>query len=539
VLLHPPPCNGAAAPAAEHPLVGKRLYIWPTTRTEEFFEQFYTIATVTSVEDSDCHILLSDTYGQEILPRQIITVDAAIKAIRHFDSQEHSNPDPPPRSPQIFQILRISTNGQHRDNFSRNPEFTRLATKAIWYNSHASDTEMKFLWQDLEDGCWWLGPTLQEKTYYTAKPATYAHEEQSWRVRHGDTIISLEICFKAYMKMPQQALDTPSPSTTQQPSPGGAAGPGDSAGAAGSRASTGAAASRASAGAAASRASAGAAADPPADAGAADPPDADAVDSLKPGDKMCLFYPREREKEGYCLATVKTVREGPGLVVAYECHRHNQGQLEGKASGMLTLSQALVFRSAFVTKTFIPHPHPGSFCTVYVTHATGQAGPLIGKYVVVSELSTNGKPVWRKQNALSEVGAYIWYSRQDKWTFGSFAQMSETASQGFAVATESTSWLHYTHDYFVQNIKCKVFSYAIKQDVREPPIDLAASDDENEAGAPAVGGARRMGYGSRKRTNTDRTQSDTSQNKRRAAGGGADAADGGADGPSAAEPLVR
>jgi hypothetical protein len=242
---------------------------------------------------------------------------------------------------------------------------------------------------------------------------------------------------------------------------------------------------------------------------------------------MCLCYPRESEKEGFCLATVKTVRVGLGLMVAYECHRHNHGQLEGKASGMLTLSQALVFRNAFVSKTFIPHPHAGSFSAMYITHATGQAGPLVGKYVHVSDMSSNGKPVWRKQETSPGAATYIWYSRQQKWLVGSFTQMTETPSQGFAVAAERTSWFHYTHDYFVQNIKCKIFSYAIKDTapVRESridsPIDLANSsdDDGGGGGAPAVGGARTMGYDSRKRGNTERNAE--SKRTKRPAGGAA------------------
>jgi hypothetical protein len=223
-----------------------------------------------------------------------------------------------------------------------------------------------------------------------------------------------------------------------------------------------------------------------------------------------MSYPRDSEKEGFCLATVKKVRIGLGLMVAYECHRHNHGQLDGKASGTLTLSQALGFRNAFVSKTFIPHPHPLSFNAVYVTHATANTETMVGKYVL-TPLVVNARPVFRKEYASQGPVTYLWRTRDEKWIFGTLAQMNNTPSQGFAVAAESTLWAHYTHDYYMQNIKCKIFSYAIKGDypAREQPlqVDLANStgSDSDESAEDDEGGAADVGAGKRKNTEQDRT----------------------------------
>ena len=83
--------------------------------------------------------------------------------------------------------------------------------------------------------------------------------------------------------------------------------------------------------------------------------------------------------------------------------------------------------------------------------------------------------------------------------------------KGFAVTTESTLWAHYTHDYYMQNIKCKIFSYAIKGDypAREQPlqVDLAnsTSSDSDESAEDDEGGAADVGGGKRKNTEQDRT----------------------------------
>jgi len=548
--------------------------MWSNNETEEWLEQWYTEATITGVDGMTCFVLLSDTHDEKTEAEQCITMQAALTAVHIFDTHQIINPRPPKESPLLFQVLKISSNAQHRDRFSSKLDFTRLPTKAVWYNEQASDTEMKFLWQDLDDGCWCLGPTLQAKTYYTAKPASYPHEQHSWCVRHGDRIISLEICFKAYMKLPQQTLMITHPASTGGDGLGiAAAGAGAAAGAAagataGAVNGTAPGASRASpartlgAAAGASRTSAAGSDGAAADTGHPaslfdDESDEDATEPLQAKETIILSYGRDNDKEGFCHATIESI---DGNQVTYSCHKNRQGQLDGKSSGVLDYAQALLCRYALRNEhgLFIPHPHLGTFDSFYITHASERVNCLTGNYTATSTLMGD-KPVFKKDKCTHYECTHAWRSPEGKWIIGKDNQMAETPNKGFAISEAPASWPHYIHRWFVNGHFGRIFSYSTKSKAitfetsSDSEVESAVPSESTSAAPCDAGSKQRTGDRERKAPARDRADpaiSDKDKKRKRASGkssggsstkaraaGGAAGAAGGADGLAAGDGM--
>jgi hypothetical protein len=471
--------------ASSDALVGKKFHIWLGTEDDVSKDQFYTTATVTNVEGQKCQILLSDMYGQDnFAEQQEWLYEATRKAVELFNSGKIKNPEPPTAPPQMFEMMRAAVHSEYTHKFASSPLFKLLAFKRVWCNPLAADGQMKYLWQNVEKGFWCLGTSTDEICFFTVEAAANAHEDHSWQYIHDGRHVDVEICFKAH-------ISKPPPLQHQRFS-----GAGGSLGAAGgSSASSAAAGSSAAPAAAGSSATSDVAPTPRSSTGgagggppAADPQDAD---RLEKGDPLCISFDPNDQKEGYFHATVVSVCDdevtyGTNINTGgvFNCFLdangvgklgHSEAILNGV--GKLSYSEALLFHMDFVNNRNIPHPHPGSFGSFEITHATRGAFQIVGTYEL-TDMKTlwSLKPIYRKKIKASNQVEFMWPSKQDKWVFGNFSQMNEKGGTlGYAVAQHSSLWPHYTRDFVIEGHPARIFSYATKQQPvvipqQQPPV---------------------------------------------------------------------
>ena len=217
---------------------------------------------------------------------------------------------------------------------------------------------MAYLWQNDIAKYWYLGPSLDVRTFRTTEASVFAHEDHNWQYTHDGRRVEVEICFKAYIHtQPQQDPDTRT--LTQQRSSGAGGSAGAAGGPAGASSGTSAAsaspAPRSSTGS--SHTSGGGAGGGPSDAAAQ-------VDRLTAGDALCISFEPEDEKEGFFYANVTSV-DVENDKVTFRGNKTTSGFLPGFVNelsmvGATSYSQALLYHMDFILDRNIRKPHPAN-----------------------------------------------------------------------------------------------------------------------------------------------------------------------------------